>query len=81
MKLFGSVKFDFDSNRVRLGHSWINGTSINKEEKVRLTEKSVIPARSVQVVNVRCKNRFSLLNADFEPIRLKGNRGLFVSKA
>ena len=35
MKLFGSVKFDFDSNRVRLGHSWINGTSINKEEKVR----------------------------------------------
>ena len=33
------------------------------------------------MVNVRCKNRFSLLNANFEPIRLKGNRGLFVSKA
>ena len=81
MKLFGAVKFDFDTNRVKLGRSWINGISINKGEKVRLAAKAVIPARSEQVVNVRCNNQFSLMNADIEPVNFKGNRGIFVSRA
>ena len=50
-------------------------------EKVRVSEKSTIPARSEQVVFVRCKNKCYLVNADFEPRKLSGRQGLFVSKA
>ena len=78
MKLFGSVKFDFESNRVQLGSSWVNGAAIHNVKRVRLAEKSDIPARSEQVVNVRCKNKYALLNVDFEPNKLSGNQRVFV---
>ena len=81
MKLFGSVEFDFASNKVRLGAKTINCVGITANEKVRLSEKTVIPARSEQVVNVRCKKKYSQVDVDFEPLTLHGNQGIFASKA
>ena len=81
MKLFGSVTFNFVANRVRLGRIWVNGVRIVNKEKVRLIGKTTIPARSEQVVTVRCKDHCSLLEMDFEPKRLAGFGGVVVSKA
>ena len=81
MKLFGSVTFDFISNKVRLGRVWINGVRIRYKEKVRVVAESKIPARSEQVVTVRCKSHCSMLEADFEPRKLTGVPGIIVSKA
>ena len=55
LKLFGTVKFDFANNKIQLGKTWIKGVNLDREEKVRLKEASAIPARSEQVVTVRCK--------------------------
>ena len=81
MKLFGKVTFDFDNNQVRLGRTWIKSAHVKFKEKVRLIRDTVIPARSEQVVTVRCTGHCSLLEADFEPKRLSGAPGLQVSKA
>ena len=81
MKRFGSIKLDFVKNRVKLGKKWVHGVDFrNARENVRLAEESVIPARSEQVVTVRCKNDKSLCESDFVP-KLRGVRGVFVSKA
>ena len=55
MKLFGKVTFDFNANKVCLGRAWVKGVHLKYSEKVRLVEDTLIPARSEQVVNVRCK--------------------------
>ena len=81
MKLFGKVTFDFDNNQVRLGRTWIKGAHVKFKEKVRLIQDTVIPARSEQVVTVRCTGHCSLMEADFEPRRLSVAPGLQVSKA
>ena len=81
MKLFGKVTFDFNANKVRLGRAWVKGVHLKYSEKVRLVEDTLIPARSEQVVNVRCKGYRSLLESDFEPRKLIVSPKLQVSKA
>ena len=61
MKLFGTVTFDFVGNSVRLGRVWVNGVRVRNKEKVRVNEKTVVPARSEQVVLARCEDHCSLL--------------------
>ena len=80
MKLFGTVTFDFENNRVRLGRNWLNGVRVRNKEKVRVDGKTVIPARSEQVVSVRSKNRCSLLEMDFQPKSLLELVGLLCRK-
>ena len=81
MKLFGQVTFDFNANRVRLGRTWVNGVRLKFKEKVRLVVDTVVPARSEQVVNVRSKDLYSLMESDFEPRNLLVFPSLQVSKA
>ena len=81
MKLFGTVTFDFIGNSVRLGRIWLNGVRVKHKEKVQMCEKTLIPARSEQVVMVRCKDHCSLLEMDFHPKKLIGVDGIRVSKA
>lgn len=78
---FGHVTFDFMSNRVKLGQKWVKGVGVRDSEKVRLAEETVVPARSEQVVTVRCKNNYFMCDASFEPKSLPGNRSIFISKA
>ena len=81
MKRFGSVKFDFNENKVQLGRTWVNVVDIKKGEYVRMVEKTSIPARSEQVITVRCKKKYAMLDADIEPRKLIASPGIFVSKA
>ena len=81
MKLFGTVTFNFLANKVRLGKVWINGVRIQHKEKVRLTQKTLIPARSEQVVTVRSKEHCALLEMDFEPKKVNHSKGIVVCKA
>ena len=82
MKPFGTVTFDFVENSVRLGRTWLKGVRVRSKEKVRVNEKTVVPARSEQVVAVRCRDRCSLLEMDFKPKKLVvGARGVVASKA
>ena len=81
LRKFGSVTFNFDKNRVKLGRTWVNSIGIEHSENVRLAEKIVVPSRSEQVVTVRCKDRYFMCDASFEPKKLPGSRGIYVSKA
>lgn len=81
MKLFGSVTFNFAENKVHLGRTWINGVQIRHKEKVRLSKETKVPARSEQVLSVRCKDHCSLLESDFEPRKLMTLPGLVACKA
>ena len=78
---FGNVTFDFKRNRVKLDRQWIKSVGVRDSESVRLVDETVLPARSEQVVNVRCKNNYSMCSASFEPKSVPGNRGVYVSKA
>ena len=81
IKLFRTVKFDFYNNKVQLGDTWINSLHIECDEKVRLKERTTIPARTEKVVSVRCKKELSIQMVDFDPVPLKGVAGVFVSRA
>ena len=81
MRLFGTVTFDFVGNSVRLGRIWLKGVRVKNKQKVRISEKTVIPARSEQIVSVRCSDHCSLLEMDFQPKKLVGVDGIVVSKA
>ena len=50
MKIFGTVKFDFDNNRVQLADFWQQGLSVCTKEQVRIKEKTIIPSRTEQTV-------------------------------
>ena len=50
MKTFGSVKFDFVKNRVRLGKTWLNGSN----------GLAIIHKRKVQLNEVKCWIKWSL---------------------
>ena len=80
MKRFSTVKFDYERNQIQLGNSWLPCVGIKAKEKVRLISTTKIPARSEQVVAARCKKRYSMLNVDFEPQKLQGAPGIFVTK-
>ena len=81
MRQFGTITFDFNKNMVQLGQKWLKGVQLKYKEKVRLVGDTSIPARSEQVVNVRCKDYCFLLEADFEPKKLSNIPGVIFSKA
>ena len=81
MKLFETVTFDFKLNRVRLGKQWVSGVNVNSVDKVRVKEKTTIPARSEAVMTVRCEKSLSSLTVDFDPGKLIGMKGVFISRA
>ena len=81
MKMFSTVKFDFTKNWVQLGNVWHNGTTFNGKEQVRIKERTIIPARSEQIVVVKCTSKAAMLLVDFEPRQVPGVRGMFLSRA
>ena len=81
MKKHKTVKFDFEKNKVQFGGSWINCMHVDVREKVRLSRRTTIPARSETVISVRCKKSLSLQTVDFDPVPVIGAPGIFVSKA
>ena len=81
MKIFGTVKFDFDNNRVQLANVWQQGLNVRTKEQVPIKEKTIIPARTERTVLVKCNKRVAMLSADFEPHSIPGTSGLFTSRA
>ena len=81
MKKHKTVKFDFEKNKVQFGGSWINCMHVDVREKVRLSRRTTIPARSETVISVRCKKSLSLQTVDFDPVPVIGPPGIFFSKA
>ena len=81
MEPLGKVTFDFKQGRIKLGRVWVKTQTITRKDKVRLKEASNIPARTEKVAVVRCSKSFSLLTMDFEPHRIPGLPGVFVTKA
>ena len=80
MKRFGSVKFDFITNRVQIGRSWVNGLTMDKKA-VRLTEKVPTMARREQIASVRCGDKLALLAGDFTPKPTMNINGIYGPKA
>ena len=74
---FGNVTFDFKRNRVKLDRQWIKSVGVRDSESVRLVEETVLPARSEQVVNVRCKNNYSMCSASLNQNQCPGT-GVFM---
>ena len=81
MKKFGSVKFDFTSNRVQLGKKWVDGLSIQAKKSVRLDETVTVKARTERIVQVRCKENLAWLTGDFAPRNAQGIKGVYISRA
>ena len=80
MQKFGTVSFNFNSRKVRLGTKWITCLHINSRQRVKLCANTVIKARSEQVISVKCNSKLALLSGDFEPTRLN-RHGLYMSRA
>ena len=72
MQKFGTVSFNFNSRKVRLGTKWITCLRINSRQRVKLCANTVIKARSEQVISVKCNSKLALLSGDFEPTRFRG---------
>ena len=81
MKLFDTITFDLKNNRVRLGDTWLKCISLIAKETVRLNKPTTVKARSEQVIDVRCPKYTSAMSVDFEPRKILGVKGVFVSKA
>ena len=80
MKMYGTVTFDFSSNRVQLGGVWQNGLTISRKEQARIQQSghpSYIRADSIS----KMYKKAAMLSVDFEPLQVLGVRGLFSSKA
>ena len=81
MSKFRTVKFDFVKKKVQLGKTWIGCLHVDTKESVRVSVRTIIPARSETTISVRCKSDLSMQSVDFDPIPIKGVPGVFVSKA
>ena len=66
MRLFQRITFDFENQRVTFSDKWCTGLHVQNKECVRLTEETVIPARSEKLVAVECLTRNNLVLNDFE---------------
>ena len=81
LKRFGSVTFDFETNKVKLGNNWYSGLKLTSTRRVRLGEKITIPARTEQTIAVKCSPRAAFLVGDFEPIHIDGITGTYGTYA
>ena len=81
LKRFGSVTFDFETNRVKLGKMWFSGLELTTPQRVRLPEKVTIPARTEQTVAVKCSPKTAFLVGDFEPTPIDGITGTYGTYA
>ena len=81
MKKMGTVAFDFKTGRIRIGNKWISSAQLREEKGVRVRGKVTLPARSESVVTLKCDERSAFLQADFEPKKLIGLKGAFISRA
>ena len=80
MKIFGSTEFNFESNRIKLGHIWCNGLEI-KESRVKLIRDAIIPATTEKFIRVKGKTGNGLVQAEFAPDTLINYPGIYVAKA
>ena len=81
LKRFGSVTFDFQKNRVKLGDLWFSGLELTTPQRVRLPEKITIPARTEQTIMVKGTPKTAFLVGDFEPTRIDGITGTYGTYA
>ncbi len=79
--MFGSVTFDFNTNRVKLGKSWFAGLKLNNRQRVRVSNKTVIPARTERIMSVKCNPNAAFLVGDFEPSQIFGITGVYSNYA
>ena len=82
MEKFGSMTLDFQHNRVKLGKTWLSGLKINKPQKVRVAETTLVPSRTETVVIARCPPSAAFLAGDFEPNKQIGAlQGIYSARA
>ena len=81
MRKVGEISFDVRNNSVKVNNIWLKGVQIKSKESVRLAGEIEIPARSECVITGKCNNRVALMVADFEPSKVKGLNGVYISKA
>ena len=66
IKKFGSTEFNFESNRIKLGHIWCNGLEI-KESRMTLIRDAIIPNTTEKFIRVKGKTGNGLVQAEFAP--------------
>ena len=81
MEKFGVITFDFTNNRAKLGTTWINGVGIFNEKELRLSSQTTIPPRSENIFTVRCSTDLAFVPLDFEPRKLPGVPGVYISRS
>ena len=81
LQRFGSVTFDFETNWVKLAHQWFSGLELKTPQRVRLCDKSTIPARTEQTVIAKCNLKTAFLVGDFEPAHIEGVTGTYGTYA
>ena len=81
MRKFGSVTFDFSKNKVQLGNKWILGKSFSDKKDVRLSSELLVPARSEKIFEIKTDEKFAFLPMEFEPRKIPGASGLYMSRA
>ena len=79
MQSFGSVSFNFDTNRIKLGKTWCTGLKMDGG-RVKVAEEAIVPARTEKLVKMRWRKGNGLVMADFVPDTHNGNPGLYVTK-
>eukprot|EP00794_Sanderia_malayensis_P000982 gene982-296_t len=81
MEKFGSMTLDFKHNKVQLGNTWLSGLRINKPQKVRVAEATLVPARTETVVTARCPPSAAFLAGDFQPTQQIGTfQGIYSAR-
>ena len=81
MRKVGEVSFNVKDNAVKIHNVWVKGVQIKSKPTVRLVSEIEIPARSECIVTGKCESKTALVVADFEPCKVKGVTGVYISKA
>ena len=81
MEKLGVVTFDFMNNRAKLGNAWINGVRLSNKKELRLTSNIKIPSRSENLFTVHCSPNLSFVPFDFEPHKIPGVQGVYMSRS
>ena len=79
MAKFGSITFEFEKNKIKLGNKWLSGLTLDNTQRVRMLTKAIIPARTEQTIAVNCKPNTAFLVGDFEPISMGGISGAYAN--
>lgn len=80
MQLFGSVTFDFDRNRIKLGDIFCSGFR-TRCGRAKISKMVVVPAKSEVFIDMKSRKGNGLVKADFTPDLNNGISGLYAAKS